>query len=379
MRQLLALAILCSCSALFSTANAQQTEQDKAATEQQLAAIKAAIAERQQAIDAREATLSTAEQALRKLELETAHAAAALAKTQRQYKAISDKIDQLAQQQQKLLKQQKQQAELLKKQVSSAYQNGSSDFLKMLLNQQDPADIERMLGYYRYLNDARMEKLAAIKKTQQQLSSVAEQLAQQQQALNRVADQQQQQQQQLKQKQNQQEQRLAQLQAQQKSDKQQLQELQQNQQQLEQVLAAIVAALKNDVQLTGLKRQRGRLPHPTDGRIQKLFGKSRQGPVDWKGIVIAGENGQPVTSIADGRVLYADWLRGFGLVIVVDHGEGYMSLYGHNQAILKAPGEMVHQGETIALMGQSGGRNSPALYFEIRYRGNAVNPSSWLR
>ena len=110
-----------------------------------------------------------------------------------------------------------------------------------------------------------------------------------------------------------------------------------------------------------------------------MFGRIRQGQIKWKGIIIKGQLGSPIIAVHQGKVLYADWLRGFGLVTVVDHGDGYMSLYGHNQALLKQAGDNVDAGETIALLGQSGGQNYPNLYFEIRHKGQPVNPSSWLK
>jgi septal ring factor EnvC (AmiA/AmiB activator) len=112
--------------------------------------------------------------------------------------------------------------------------------------------------------------------------------------------------------------------------------------------------------------------------MRKLFGARRQGQVRWKGVLIYGNEGAPVQAVQDAQVLYADWLKGFGLVIALDHGEGYMSLYGHNQALLKEVGETVKKGDTIALVGQSGGQSRPGLYFEIRHKGSPVNPGQWL-
>ena len=138
------------------------------------------------------------------------------------------------------------------------------------------------------------------------------------------------------------------------------------------------AAQQRPTQLAGLSKLKGKLIRPADGRLRKLFGKRRQGQVRWKGILIDSSSGSQVRTVHDGKVLYADWLRGFGLVAVVDHGKGYMSLYGHNQALLKQAGDAVQAGETIALVGQSGGQQSPNLYFEIRHKGKPVNPSAWL-
>jgi septal ring factor EnvC (AmiA/AmiB activator) len=138
-------------------------------------------------------------------------------------------------------------------------------------------------------------------------------------------------------------------------------------------------AQEEDVVLVGLAQSKGKLTRPASGEIQQLFGKRRQGQVRWKGIVVNSSEGSPVLAVQDGKVLYADWLKGFGLVTIVDHGEGYMTVYGRNQALLKQPGDPVLQGETIGLVGSSGGQASPGLYFEIRHKGKALNPKSWLK
>jgi septal ring factor EnvC (AmiA/AmiB activator) len=122
-----------------------------------------------------------------------------------------------------------------------------------------------------------------------------------------------------------------------------------------------------------------KLSWPAEGKISKRFGQQRTNNLRWKGVTITSELGTRVNSIADGIVLYSDWLKGFGWVTVVDHGKHYMSLYGHNQAILKQVGDYVEQGEPIALVGQSGGKTEPSLYFEIRYKGKTVNPARWCR
>jgi septal ring factor EnvC (AmiA/AmiB activator) len=135
---------------------------------------------------------------------------------------------------------------------------------------------------------------------------------------------------------------------------------------------------RQSVSLDGLAKFKGRLRKPADGKVRKLFGKRRQGQVRWKGIVINSAEGSPVQAVQNGKVLYADWLKGFGLVTIVDHGNGYMTVYGRNQALLKQAGDVVIEGETIGLVGSSGGQSSPGLYFEIRLKGKALNPSSWL-
>lgn len=357
------------------------SEDDKASTEAEIAAVKAELADRLRAIRERSSALSSTEQELRDLEMKTAEIAGALRQTETDLEQVNRDIAESEKQRDELQRKQKQQLTLLEDQLVSAYMNGQHDFLKMLLNQQSPGQFERMLSYYQYLNAARVEEIETIRATQEKITQLTQELQQQQSTLAQLQRQQQQQRDKLKQQQHRQEEKLAELQQQQRKDRSRVNQLEQSREQLEQVLAAIETALarQQDVRLVGLQAVKGQLRWPSEGAVERLFGQRREGPVDWKGVLIKGENGQPVRSIADGRVVYADWLRGFGLVIVVDHGESYMSLYGHNQALIKTVGDKVHQNEEIALMGQSGSRNSPALYFEIRHQGQPQNPSNWIR
>lgn len=357
------------------------SEDDKASTEAEIAAVKAELAARLRAIKERSSALTSTEQELRELEIKTAEIAGAVRQTESKLEQVNRDIAESEKQRDELQRKQKQQLNLLEDQLVSAYMNGQHDFLKMLLNQQSPGQFERMLSYYQYLNAARVEEIETIRTTQQKITQLTEELLQQKDTLAQLQTQQQQQRNKLKQQQHQQEEKLAELQQQQRKDRSRVSQLEQSREQLEQVLAAIETALarQQDVRLVGLKTVKGTLRWPSDGNVERLFGQRREGPVDWKGVLIKGKNGQPVRSIADGRVVYADWLRGFGLVIVVDHGESYMSLYGHNQTLIKTVGDKVHQNEEIALMGQSGSRNSPALYFEIRHQGQPQNPSNWIR
>jgi septal ring factor EnvC (AmiA/AmiB activator) len=131
--------------------------------------------------------------------------------------------------------------------------------------------------------------------------------------------------------------------------------------------------------VTAFGRTRGQLTWPVAGRLTAQFGTRRATGVSWEGVVIATERGSPVAAVAAGRVVYADWLPGLGLLVIVDHGEGYMSLYGHNDRLLKAVGDPVAAGETLAAAGDTGGRATPELYFEIRRAGKPVDPAPWFR
>jgi septal ring factor EnvC (AmiA/AmiB activator) len=126
----------------------------------------------------------------------------------------------------------------------------------------------------------------------------------------------------------------------------------------------------------GLK---GKLAWPVQGRLAGDYGQPRgTGPVKWNGVLLEAAAGVPVRAVYHGRVAFADWLQGLGLLVIVDHGAGYMSLYGHNEALLKESGDWVEPGEPIAQVGDTGGQTRPGLYFEIRYNGEPVNPHPWI-
>jgi septal ring factor EnvC (AmiA/AmiB activator) len=124
---------------------------------------------------------------------------------------------------------------------------------------------------------------------------------------------------------------------------------------------------------------RGKLAWPVNGKLLARFGETRAGGVKWDGVLVGTERGAPVRAVYGGRVIYADWLPGLGLLTIVDHGEGYMSLYGHNERLYKAVGERVNAGDTLGSAGDSGGSNRPELYFEIRKAGKAVDPRPWFK
>jgi len=126
---------------------------------------------------------------------------------------------------------------------------------------------------------------------------------------------------------------------------------------------------------------RGKLPWPVNGRLLARFGETRgdDARTKWDGVMISASSGSQVHAVHGGRVVFADWLRGAGLLVILDHGNGYLSLYGHNQSLLKKPGDVVKAGEAISTVGTSGGQDTPALYFAIRQQGRPTDPSQWCR
>lgn len=357
----------------------QPTEQTRAEKQAELKAIQAEIESRLEALESRKQALTSSQQALKTLELRTAKLAEALQKTRERLQQLADEIKANEVEQARLEDDIRSQLNALKDQVIAAYANGQYDYLKLLLNQQKASSLERQLTYYKYLNDARIEAIETLKQTQAELEQVKRTLQTQYQQQTQLRTEQTSQQAALEEQQQKQEQAIATLRSEQRTEEEKITELRSSQAELEQVIAAIEEALSDRIELVGLKPIKASLRWPTNGKVQRLFGERREGPIRWKGVLIVGDQGQSIRSIADGRVVFADWLRGFGLVIVIDHGEGYMSLYGYNQVIFKNVGEEVQQNEEIALMGQSGAQNSPALYFEIRFKGQPENPTQWIR
>ena len=316
---------------------------------------------------------------LKQNELAIANVVKKLSNTQAELKATQHNINKLGDRKRQLDKQKKQQETLLAKQLRTAYSSGDHDYIKLLLNQQDPGEVQRNVSYYQYLNNARIQEITQFKSTIEEIQQVELEQRQQAEQLENLQTQQAKQKQALDDGQAQREQTLAKLNKELLSSQQQLELLEQQEAELVAALARIAELSKQEVNLTGLSKLKRKLSWPVKGKIRRSFGSRKQGYLKWKGVLLSAPLGNTIKTIHNGTVLFSDWLKGYGLVIVVDHGDGYMSLYGHNQALLKSVGERVETGEPIALVGQSGGQSQPSLYFEIRHNGEAVNPKLWCR
>ncbi|WP_351009034.1 peptidoglycan DD-metalloendopeptidase family protein [Shewanella sp. S1-58-MNA-CIBAN-0166] len=308
-----------------------------------------------------------------------AKAAKKVNQSQNSLAEVNVKLSNLDKQQIDLAKLKKSQQDTLSKQLSSAYLAGNHDYTKMMLNQQNPATVERMLAYYQFLNNARIKAIQQLKQTSIDLNKVKQQQVTAKQKLNALVIDQKQQALQLTKEQGQRQQTLTQLQRTLSSKGAELEQLQIEEASLKRIVQQAMLAAKANPTMDGLVSQKAKLKWPTNGRVSKRFGSNRSGQIVWKGTVLAAPEGQNINAVASGKVIYADWLRGFGMVLVIDHGKGYMSLYGHAQTLLRQPGDMVKTGESIALVGRSGGQSEPGLYFEIRNKGKAVDPAYYCR
>ena len=364
------LIMLCSVFFVF-VVNAQE--------QSDLKSIQQQIKTKQVQINQQLATAKTLQDNLKVIEIQIAKAARKLNKTQRFLDNNQQKLKILRKQQKDYLSSLAQQKIVLAKQIRSAYMTGNYDFAKMLLNQQDATNFERTITYYQYLNKARKLQIDSFNLLVKNLQEVNAKLINNQSELEQLKGKQLEQQQVLKANQTEREGTFIALQNAIESEEVKIAQLQINEKNLLEALTQAQQLDQQDVTLSGLGTLKGRLLMPAKGNLRKMFGKFRQGQIKWKGVVINGTPGDSVIAIHHAKVLYSDWLRGFGLVTVLDHGDGFMSLYGHNQALLKEAGESVLAGETIALLGQSGGQNRPNLYFEIRHKGKPINPVNWLK
>lgn len=353
-------------------------------------------------------------------------------KTQLQNQQSS--LNQLRGEREGLASAKKQQEAQVAQHLNAAYRLGNQSAIKLLLNQENPADLSRNLKYFEYLIAARNKQIQqfagtikrlnelepAITAQSEQLEINKQGVESQRQALNELIDER--------------KRTLAKLNATIDDKDQALKAYEQDRKGLQEVMARIVqaeekaklkarTAATEKAQLAEVPEQanksaqkqdrkeipeepaanktgktisnaqvdntplrgnlvqlKGELPWPTTGRLVNDFGTSRvAGKVNWEGIYIQGTMGAPVKAIARGKVVFADYLKGHGLLIIVDHGQGYLSLYAHNQSLLKKIGEPVESGTVIASLGNTGGQADAGLYFELRHNGQPTNPKPWFK
>jgi len=268
-------------------------------------------------------------------------------------------------------------------QARAAYAAGRQEWLKLVLDQENPARLSRVLAYYNYLSQARfsllqeMQKdLAAASQLQREASAEAERLQSTREQVARERAE-------LDKFRQSRREVLAGLERGLQDKAAQLKRLQEDQERLQNLVAAIrplpdeaEPARSPAADKGPFATLYGQLTYPTQGSLLEQFGSPRAGG-RWDGVVIGAPEGAPVRAVAAGQVAYSDWLRGYGLLTIIDHGEGYMTLYAFNQSLYKNVGDRVNGGDIIATVGASGGRTESGLYFGIRENGRPVNPRLW--
>jgi len=302
-------------------------------------------------------------------------------------KLTSNKLDQqrelqsLQQQRTEYLARLGERMDQLAEQLRWSYRSTRQSRIKLVLNQDDPGLLSRMLAYYDYYARAQAERISLLRETLTTLEAMQQSIDLRLAWIEQLSAEQQLVLEQLGAQREQRQVLLTELASRIGGEASRLQELERNRQDLEALierLADVLADIPPDLgDHVGVEKQRGRLPMPVKGPVKHAYGQTRSGGLNWQGWLIGADAGTEVSAIAYGRVAFADWLRGYGLLIIIDHGQGYMSLYGYNESLLQDVGAWVEPGETISIVGTNEG-SEQGLYFELRKGAKAIDPAAWL-
>lgn len=319
-------------------------------------------------------SLQTVEVAMANLEKD-------IRKNRQQISASKIHLSKLNKQKKLLVSKQKNQRQLIEEQLAAHYRMGREPYIKLLLSEEDPSKVTRLTRYYDYFNRARIQRIKsyqadieAVKKIEAGIETERSLLANKKQHLKE-------QHQKVSGKSRQRKELLSKLNSQIDSGNKRLDTLGADQKRLKALLNSL-EKITTDLTDAGFSQSfqdaRGSLSWPTKGKITRRFGSIRKpGNRRWNGVTIDAREGQNIRSIYHGRVVFSGWLRGHGLLVVIEHNQHYLSIYAHNQTLLKEEGDWVSAAELIATAGQSGGQDKSALYFEIRKDGNPLNPELW--
>lgn len=333
--------------------------------------------------------LADAEEDRSELEQQLAATERRIGELTRERRALREQAEQ---QQQRLLELEQQEAELnktlsrqregLKQQIRSAWMEGDAPAVKVLLNEIDPDQIARTMTYYEYLSRNTVERLEAFQRSLQELRQTQASVLVTRAELNETEARLDKRQQELAASRREREQTLVALKTEIQSRRSERDELEADRKRLEQLLEEVqqaIASIPAPNESQPFRSLKNKLPWPVKGKVVSRFGdRYADGKLRRNGLLITTSNEAQVKAIHYGRVVFANWLRGFGLITIIDHGDGYMTLYGHSSSLFTSPGDWVAAGETIAVAGQTGGTDAPALYFEVRHNGKPDNPTRWL-
>ncbi|OGS92847.1 MAG: peptidase M23 [Gallionellales bacterium GWE2_58_10] len=371
---------------LFSTAYADRQEE--------LENLREHIAAMQRELEKTSGSKSEATDALRDSERAISNSNRKLAELATQQRAADKKLNELQKQEQLLAGSMSEQRVLLGRLLYQQYLGGKQEHLKLLLNNQNPNQLARDLRYYQYIAHNRANWLTALHDDLAALNALSMATRQQRAELTSLRTEQSAQKKILKKEQRARQQVLGNISQQLRQQRREIKRLQHNENRLAQLvdkLAKMLAQPKSgslfhnenlpDNRFDGspFDQLKGRLALPVKGEVTNRFGMPRPDSTAlWKGLFLRTPAGQSVKAVAAGQVVFADWLRGFGNLLIVDHGKGYMSLYANNETLFKQVGDMLRGGDTIAAVGNSGGNKDSGLYFELRHESKPFDPISWV-
>ena len=349
--------------------------------EEQLTQVNAAIARIQAWLDSAANNRSTLEQELRATTQQIDAIDAAITDNEEAVAALEMRLGELDRRRAELQEQRAEQEELVRLALRASYMTGRESYLKVLLNQEDPALTARMLHYYADFNAERIQRIAEFRDTATELDATVSELRSASLELTARQAELKSQALALGSERDRRSELLTELEASIASRSGELDQLQEDRQRLETLIEEIneaIASIPSPDQITPFAEARGRLPWPVQGQPLNRFGAAySDGNLHRQGVILQTEEGAAVRAVHPGRVVFSDWLRGSGLLVVVDHGNGYLSLYANNKTLVKNKGDWVNRGEALATAGSDGGMGQPGIYFEIRHNGQAQDPASW--
>lgn len=378
---------LCLLSSVFcSMAYAGQQEE--------LGNLRKRIAAMQRELDKTSESKSEAADALRDSERAISDSNRKLAELAEQQRAADKKLGELQQQERQLTGSMAEQQALLGRLLYQQYLGGEQEYLKLLLSSQDPNQVSRDLQYYKYIARSRATWLAALHDNFAALNTVSTATREQRAELKSLRAEQSAQKKALEKEQHARQRVLGKISQQLRQQRREINRLQHDENRLAKLVDRLTKMLAQpktnslfrndnlpDNRFDGrpFDQLKGKLILPVKGEVTNRFGAPRpDSTVLWKGLFLRTSAGQAVKAIATGRVVFADWLRGFGNLLIIDHGKGYMSLYGNNETLYKQVGDVLHGGDTVAAVGNSGGNEDSGLYFELRHESKPLDPIKWL-
>lgn len=365
---------------LISLAASGQEINNREEAEARLQALQVEIRQLQQQLEQSREAQTQEQQSLKALDLEIQDSDKTLRGLAAERQEHKESLAELEIERGEILDDLGERRDQLADQIVSAYRLGSQSRLKLLLNMDNPARIGRLLSYYDYINRARVTQINGLRTELEELDQVQTRIDEQLVALDQVQQEQEAARRTLQDQRESRQEIIAQLSRQIQSDEARLQELSQNQRDLQALVERLSNALADipaELGQVDMASLRGRLPMPLRGRVANHYGQSRGAGLTWQGWLFRVNPGTEARAIGYGRVAFADWLRGYGLLMIIDHGNGFLSLYGNNESLLHDVGDWVEAGEVISVVGAGNGSDQ-GLYFELRKDGKAIDPALWL-
>ncbi len=356
---------------------------DKAQKQQELAELKNRIEKLRKRIETKENSKSSYNRQLRAIEKQIGKVSRQISDSSRRIKSKQQELKRLNADKKKINKTIAEQDQLLSRQVHAAYTLGQQEQIKLLFSQQNAASLQRNLVYYRYFSEHRLKLITEAQQNFTRLLENEKQIKTTKQELEQALSRQKNHKASLSTDRKKRKNVIAGLDKELKKQGKHLTRLEDDARELMQLIDSLSEILEDIPAAEPHKKfadLKGQLAWPVKGKVNQVFGRIKPpSNLRWQGITINARLGNNVRAVSHGRIAFSDWLRGMGNLIIIDHGDGYLSLYGHNQSLYKTAGEWVEAGDIIASIGDSGGQKKPALYFEIRRKGKPQNPAKWCK